>query len=242
MPAAPKKQPSEPEELPSGDPAAPRVRRGRKDDRRAVILEAARRRFAEFGFEATTVRQIAEDVNILSGSLYHHFDTKEAMLDEIVRGPVLAMHDTALRIAALPLDAETRLVTLIAAELDALTRHREQTSIVYSERKFFRRSPYFAYLMKARGEGFAAWASVLADGVRDGMFHGDIDEFLMISTVMRMLNTGADWFRNEDGSPRDVRRYYPFEELLAFYLGFVLRAVRTPARAGEPIPAPHAVA
>ncbi len=232
MPASSEPQPSAPDQAP------PRGRR-RKEDRRTVILEAARRRFAEFGFEATTVRQIADDVGILSGSLYHHFDTKEAMLDEIVRGPVLAMHDEALRIAALPIDAETRLVTLIAAELDALTRRREQTSIVYSERKFFRRSPYFAYLMKARSEGFAAWASVLGDGAREGMFNRDIDAYLTISTVMRMLNTGADWFRNEDGSPRDAPRYYPFEELLAFYLGFVLRAVRTPARAGEPVPQPH---
>lgn len=29
-------------------------------DRRQVIIDAAARRFAEFGFEATTVRQIAE--------------------------------------------------------------------------------------------------------------------------------------------------------------------------------------
>jgi AcrR family transcriptional regulator len=54
-------------------------------DRRATILEAATQRFAEFGFAATTVRQISQDVNILSGSLYHHFTTKDEMLHEIVR-------------------------------------------------------------------------------------------------------------------------------------------------------------
>ena len=46
-------------------------------DRRERILAAAAMRFAEFGFGATTVRQIADDVDILSGSLYHHFATKE---------------------------------------------------------------------------------------------------------------------------------------------------------------------
>lgn len=211
-------------------------------DRRQQILEAARRRFAEFGFEATTVRQIADDVKILSGSLYHHFDTKEAMLDEIVRDPVLAVHGQTLRIAALECDAEERLVTLIAAELGALTRHQEQLAIVYSERKFFRRSPYFAYLMKARKEAYDAWQGILEDGVRDGLFDPATDAYLTISTIMRMLNTGADWYRNEDGSPQDVVRFYPLEQLLDFYLGFVLRAIRLPERAGAPIPRPLAAA
>jgi len=82
-------------------------------DRRANILEVATRRFAEHGFEATTVRQIGDDVNILSGSLYHHFATKEEMLHEIVREAVQQMRNNALRIARAPVDAERRLVALI---------------------------------------------------------------------------------------------------------------------------------
>jgi AcrR family transcriptional regulator len=236
-----------PDESAATAPASPsaRTRRGRGEgvsgpDRRAAILDAARRRFAEFGFEATTVRQIADDVSILSGSLYHHFDTKEAMLDEIVRAPVLAMHDETLRIAALPIDAETRLVTLVGAELQALTDHQEQMAIVYSERKFFRRSPYFAYLIKQRKEAYDAWQAILVEGVRGGLFDPAIDTYLTISTIMRMLNTGADWYRNEDGIPQDVLRFYPLEQLLDFYLSLVLRTVRLPSRAGAPIPRPHA--
>ena len=210
--------------------------------RREQILAASRRRFAEFGFEATTVRQIADDVSILSGSLYHHFETKEAILDEIVRAPVLAMRDRTLRIAALPDDAEHRLVTLIAAELDALTCSQDAFAIVYSERKFFRRSRYFAYLIQARKEAYDAWRGILEEGMREALFDRGTDLYLTISTIMRMLNTGADWFRNEDGSPQDVIGYYPFEQLLDFYLGFVLRAIRPPERAGAPIPRPRAIA
>ncbi|MFC5099382.1 helix-turn-helix domain-containing protein [Kibdelosporangium philippinense] len=32
--------------------------------------------FAERGFRATTVRDIADAAGILSGSLYHHFDSR----------------------------------------------------------------------------------------------------------------------------------------------------------------------
>lgn len=41
--------------------------------------------FAEQGLRSTTVRDIADSAGILSGSLYHHFDSKESMVDEILR-------------------------------------------------------------------------------------------------------------------------------------------------------------
>ena len=55
-------------------------------ERRAELLELAARMFAERGFRATTVRDIADAAGILSGSLYHHFDSKESMVDEILTG------------------------------------------------------------------------------------------------------------------------------------------------------------
>lgn len=212
----------------------------RPADRRDRILAAARRRFAEFGFGATTVRQIADDVGMLSGSLYHHFATKEDMLSEIVRGPVLAIRDTALRIAALPCDAETRLVTLIAADLAAKASDHATAAIVYNERKFFRRSPDFAFVVDAKRDSYEAWAAILEEGKAAGLFDPALDGYLAISTIGRMLNTGADWYVNEDGSVLDSKATYSLDELLGFYLGFVLRAIRAPARAGEPVPAPLA--
>lgn len=216
--------------------ARPDGTRKKKEDRRQEILEAAARRFAEFGFEATTVRQIADDVNILSGSLYHHFATKEEMLGEVVRDAVMEQRDRALRIAALPYDAEIRFVTLIREELAALAGRIEAYAIIFNERKFFRRSPDFLYLMKARKEAFEAWRSVLDQGVREGQFHAAIDSYLTISTIMRMLNSGADWYRHEDGSPLDAMEEYSLSALTEFYAGFVLRAVRSAERAAQPIP------
>ncbi len=207
-------------------------------DRRELILEVAAKRFAEFGFEATTVRQIADDVNILSGSLYHHFATKEEILEEIVRDAVLEQRDRSKRIAGLDLNAEERLVALITDELRALVRRQEAYAIVFNERKFFRRSEYFAYLILARKEMYDVWQGVLQEGIAAGLFRADTDVFLTISTILRMLNSGADWYIHEDGSPIDAAADYSLEALMEFYIGFVLRGIRAPERAGEPIPAP----
>ena len=205
-------------------------------DRRDRILAAAARRFAEFGFGATTVRQIADDVDVLSGSLYHHFATKEEILGEIVRDGVLRLHRISAAIAAAPADAEQRLVALILADLGELTAYQSVHAILFNERKFFRRSPDFAYVVKAKRETYNAWQQVLSEGASDGQFRPDIDIFLTISTIVRLLNAGADWYTHEDGSPLDALKSFSLDELTDFYLAFILRAVRTADRAEIGIP------
>ena len=53
--------------------------------RRDELLELAAVMFAERGLRATTVRDIADSAGILSGSTYHHFASKEEMVDEVLR-------------------------------------------------------------------------------------------------------------------------------------------------------------
>ncbi len=204
-------------------------------DRRGRILAAAKKRFAEFGFNATTVRQIADDVQIMSGSLYHHFATKEEMLGEIVRDPVLRLRDCSIAIAASKVDAELRLAAMILAYLAELTEYSSEHAILFHERKLFRRSPDFSYVALAKRETYEAWNSILADGVRYRLFRADTDIFLTISTTVRMLTTGADWYTHEDGSPIDALASYSLRQMGDFYLGFVLHSLRTAERSDEPV-------
>ena len=55
-----------------------------RSTRRDEILAHAAKLFSERGIAATTVRDIADEVGILSGSLYHYFDSKDAIANEIV--------------------------------------------------------------------------------------------------------------------------------------------------------------
>ena len=52
--------------------------------RRDEIVALAGEMFAARGFAGTTVREIADAAGILSGSLYHHFDSKESIVDELL--------------------------------------------------------------------------------------------------------------------------------------------------------------
>ena len=53
-------------------------------DRREVILREAAELFARQGVAATTVREIADAAGILSGSLYHHFASKDDIVDAVL--------------------------------------------------------------------------------------------------------------------------------------------------------------
>src|SRR5262249_10863330 len=52
--------------------------------RRAEILDTAANLFASSGFR-TSLKDIADACGILPGSLYHHFDSKEAIVVELVK-------------------------------------------------------------------------------------------------------------------------------------------------------------
>ena len=205
-------------------------------DRRTRILEAATRRFAEHGFEATTVRQIADDVSILSGSLYHHFASKEAMLHEIVRDTAEKMRDNVVRISQAPVDAEHRLTALILLELGEMTRNQQVHAILSNDRKFFRQRQEFAYVMQAKREAYQAWCVTLQDGIDGQLFKSSLDFYLTISTIIRMLSAAADWYQNEESYMSRPFGPYTLDGVIDFHLEFTLSAVRLPARTSAPIP------
>ena len=66
-------------------PQSKPAERGKPDrDLRARILDEATRLFAEQGFSATSVRQVAEACDCTKPSLYYYFDSKETLFREVV--------------------------------------------------------------------------------------------------------------------------------------------------------------
>ena len=81
------------------------------------LLQAAAKLFREKGYEKTTTRDLASAVGILSGSIFHHFKNKEAILYEVMRETILLNTqrlNSALDNADTP---EQRLLALIKQEL-----------------------------------------------------------------------------------------------------------------------------
>lgn len=60
-------------------------RRLKPEQRRAQILEAARRLFVEGGYEGTRVEDILGELSLSKGGFYHHFASKDEVLEALVR-------------------------------------------------------------------------------------------------------------------------------------------------------------
>jgi len=118
--------------------------------RRSELLGIAAGLFAEKGFKNTTVRDIADAAGILSGSLYHHFDSKESMVDEILstfQEELFGKYDEVL---ASDDDARTKIERAVRLSFEAIDRHRHEVAIFQNEADYLGSFERFGYLALQR--------------------------------------------------------------------------------------------
>ena len=63
-----------------------------KESTRKRIIDAADRLFYQQGFEHTSFAQIAEAVEISRGNLYHHFKSKDEILEAVIKHRLASTH------------------------------------------------------------------------------------------------------------------------------------------------------
>ncbi|MEE8600720.1 TetR/AcrR family transcriptional regulator [Euzebya tangerina] len=90
-------------------------------DMRQRILQTAGRLFAERGYDATSVRQIAAELGIANPSLYHHFPSKGDLLAELLRGPLDRV--TSALAEAEDLTGEARTRRIVEGMVQAVLLH-----------------------------------------------------------------------------------------------------------------------
>jgi TetR/AcrR family transcriptional regulator, cholesterol catabolism regulator len=164
-------------------------------DRHDQILAAAAELFARKGVAATTVREIADQVGILSGSLYHHFDSKEAMVDEILSPYLKDLGEACSTVAARPADPRGKLRDLIAACLAVVEAHPHATEIYQSDVNYLAQFERFGYLTAAATQVRQAWLEVLNDGVQQGAFRPDLEPRIIYRLMRDAIWPSVRWFR-----------------------------------------------
>ncbi|MGB3480709.1 MAG: helix-turn-helix domain-containing protein [Mycobacterium sp.] len=96
----------------------PRLEESRRPGQtaREEILDAAAELFTTRGYSSTSTRAIAEAVGIRQASLYHHFATKDDILDALVAGTVDAPLILAGELLAQTSPAASRLHLLMVSD------------------------------------------------------------------------------------------------------------------------------
>lgn len=161
--------------------------------RREELLRIAARVFAQKGIASATVRDIAQEAGILSGSLYHHFASKEEMVREIV-GSGLDGGDTYRAIAdsaAGPSDALRRCIT---HAVGWVARHPDVARILRNDAQYIRETTALADTERSRQSNRLLWIEIVEDGMKDGAFRADLDADLVVRAMWDAVLASIRWF------------------------------------------------
>ena len=166
---------------------------------RQQILLVAASLFREKGYKATTLRDVAERAGMGAGSLYYHFDSKDAILREVLEVGIATI-DEAVRaaVASLPEGAspETKLREAIRADLRALLEASEYTPAyarIYNQlpatvkrRDHPRRLAYIDY-----------WRSLVKSAQRAGELRNDLPVDVFVEFLVGSMSRATEWFHPE---------------------------------------------
>lgn len=168
-------------------PAPKKATTRRGGDKRARILDAAVRVFAQNGFHATRVSDVAKAAGVADGTIYLYFDSKEAVLVSLFEDRVEKL--LAFMRSELPKKptAAARLRAVIDMQLGLLAGERELAEVITV---ILRQSTRL--LKELAAPRFSAYldaiAKIVADGQARGEFRKDVSPHVAARAVFGALD------------------------------------------------------
>ncbi|MEV5571566.1 TetR/AcrR family transcriptional regulator [Spirillospora sp. NPDC052269] len=181
-----------------GEPAGRRRGRGSSaaaSERREHLVKLAAELFAEKGFQATTVRNIADEAGILSGSLYHHFDSKESIVDEILSGFFEEIMTRYREVIDRGEDPRTTIAGLVRIAFGTLEPHRAAITVMQNDWNYLKGMERFAYLTKSEDEVEKMWVDTIKAGQEQELFRPDVDPKLTYRMIRDTVWVAVRWFK-----------------------------------------------
>ncbi|KQO95811.1 TetR/AcrR family transcriptional regulator [Leifsonia sp. Leaf264] len=183
-------------------PAEPTgARRGRPGYDQAGILAVAVAAFIEHGYDATSMGVLAERLGVSKSAIYHHFDSKEQMLDRALSEALDGLEGVLATDAATSGSASDRLAAVLRGAVLVLVD----------------KLPYVTLLLRVRGNTDIerralarrrafdrAVTQLVVDAGAEGSLRSDIDARVAERLLFGMINSIVEWYRPE--GPEDAER------------------------------------
>ena len=163
--------------------------------RRDELLNIAAGLFAEKGFKNTTVRDIADAAGILSGSLYHHFDSKESMVDEILSTFQARLFGEYDEVLASDLDARAKIEAAVRLSFAAIDEHQHAVAIFQNDADYLGSFDRFSYLAERNAQSRQVWMTLLEEGLTSRVLREDLDIELVYRFIRDTVWVAVRWYR-----------------------------------------------
>lgn len=184
-------------------------------EKRQQIAAAASRVFSEKGYDACTVDDIANLVNLKKPSLYYYVASKEDILSMVLD---FAISEVSTNLEAICHSADDPVVKLkraVANHMMTLVRHFHAVRVYHNERKSVA-SKYMPTYLAKRKNYETMFKSILLEGMQQNLFN--IKDFRLTALmILGMCNWITQWYRPE-GS-------HTLRDIVEEYTSFILRGV-----------------
>ena len=187
--------------------------------RRGEILEATCRVFARKGFASAGMRDIADEVGILAGSLYHHFKSKDDLLYEILHTWYEDIGRDLRRIIDQDLNADETLTQMLHLSCDYVIDRRDEAAIALNDFNYLSSHPSFEEIKALADEAERLWIDVLRRGIRTGTFRKEFDAIFLHRTIIGALYSSIRWYDPRGAVTRDK-----FHQQMTSFLMSAVRA------------------
>lgn len=189
-----------------------------------AIRQAGVKLIYRHGYEAMSLRQLAAEVGLQSGSLYKYFENKQNLLFDIVRDHMEDLLGKAEADLAGITDPMARLKTFAAFHLRYHMTRMAHVFIANMEIRSLE-NEHRAVVMGLRRRYEGLLEEILRQGAEDGVFH--VSEAKVATyAIISMLTGICMWYRPGGRLTQD--------ELVEIYTSLVVSGVRDPTEAGAP--------
>jgi AcrR family transcriptional regulator len=140
-----------------------------ESEKRNQVLTLAKKRFERFGFNKTTVDEIARDASISKRTLYQEFESKEKILEELFMFEALSVRKAILNQIKKIVEPAERLQTYIRLAIKYLNHNPFIVSVLHDESGFF--APFLRDKPCIIEEGIEEiFINIIKEGVKKGVF------------------------------------------------------------------------
>ena len=159
------------------------------------LMRAAAHLFKNKGYERTTVRELGAAVGIQSGSLFHHFKSKEAILLGVMEETIIINMARMLDALSKANDSSSKLLALIRCELNSVhTDTGEAMSVLVYEWRSLKPEKQ-AHILQLRDEYETLWLTAIQEGVQSGEIKQD--PFILRRLLAGAIGWSTTWYRTD---------------------------------------------
>lgn len=161
------------------------------------IAQAAIRLFEKKGYHATSVQDIADEVGLQKGSLYHYISSKEDLLMKITHQSISSFNKSIEKIIELDIPVKEKFALAVENHFQLLTQNLEM-SVVLLREAFSLGKEQHQVIQEATDLYLQLWTNILDEGQKTGEFQL-ANSRLTALAILGSLNWVYRWF-NPNGS------------------------------------------